>query len=64
MKSLLITGCSDSLLWYSNMVGQTVPLLREYPDCYMSREPEGYANIIKKYDAEIVEHTNERNTSY
>jgi hypothetical protein len=52
---LLITKCSDSLLWYSGLVGQYVPLLREYDDCYMSREPAGFANIVRKEDAKLVE---------
>lgn len=54
MKELLIIKCSDSLMWYSELVGKTVPLLREYEDCYMSREPTGFANIVKKEDAEII----------
>lgn len=54
-RKLKIIKCSDSLMWYRNMVGQTVPLLREHPDCYMSREPDGYANIVKREDAIIVE---------
>ena len=41
-------------MWYNNLVGQTVPLLREFDDCYMSREPEGYANIVRKDDAEVI----------
>lgn len=53
-RQLKIIACSDSLLWYSDLVGQIVPLLREYDDCYMSREPSGFANIVKKQDAEIV----------
>jgi hypothetical protein len=52
---LLITKCSDSLLWYRDLVGEYVPLLREYDDCYMSREPAGYANIVRKEDAKLVE---------
>jgi hypothetical protein len=55
MKALLITQCSDSLMWYRNLVGSTVPFLRQYDDCYMSREPAGYTNIIKLCDAKIVE---------
>lgn len=54
MQELKILKCSDSHMWYSNLVGQTVPLLREYEDCYMSREPEGFANIVRKEDAEVI----------
>jgi len=52
---LKIITCSDSLMWYRDLVGQEVPLLREYDDCYMSREPTGFANIVRKQDAVIVE---------
>lgn len=55
MKKLLITDCSDSLMWYAKHVGDTVDLVREYDDCYMSREHDGYANIVLKKDACIVE---------
>jgi hypothetical protein len=53
-KLLKIIRCSDSLMWYSKHVGQEFPLLREYDDCYMSREPEGFANIVRKEDAVIL----------
>jgi len=53
MKLKLIK-CSDSLYWYKDLIGQEVPLLREYEDCYLSREPDGYANIVRKEDAEVV----------
>jgi len=44
-------------MWYAEMIGQTVPLLRILPEenCYMSQEPAGYSNIVKFGDAEIVE---------
>ena len=51
---LKIIKCSDSLLWYKDLVGQSVPFIREYDDCYMSREPDGFANIVKKDDAEVI----------
>jgi hypothetical protein len=55
MKALKIIRCSDPLMWYCSKVGETVLLVREYEDCYMSREPAGYLNIVKLGDAEIVE---------
>jgi hypothetical protein len=55
MKALKIIRCSDSLMWYCNKVGETVQLVREYEDCYMSREPAGYLNVVRLEDAEIVE---------
>jgi len=54
MEKLKIIKCSDTLYWYKDLVGQLVPLLREYEDCYMSREPDGFANIVRKEDAEVV----------
>jgi hypothetical protein len=55
MKALKIIKCSDSLMWYREKVGQIVPLVRVHGDCYMSREPAGYLNIVSLNDAEIVE---------
>jgi hypothetical protein len=55
MKALKIIQCSDPLMWYQNKVGETVQLVREYEDCYMSREPAGYLNVVRLEDAEIVE---------
>lgn len=57
MKALRITGCTDSMMWYSKRVGQLVPYLRTHSDCYMSLEPAGYKNIVHLKDAEIVEVT-------
>ncbi len=51
---LLITQCRDHLMWYARLVGQRVPLLAIEPDCYLSREPAGFVNIVKHSDAEIV----------
>jgi hypothetical protein len=55
MRAIKIIKCSDPLMWYREKVGDTVVLVREYEDCYMSREPAGYLNIVKLEDAEIVE---------
>lgn len=55
MIALRITGCSDPKFWYANHVGDIVPLVREYEIEYISREPEGYTNIVKKCDAEKIE---------
>ena len=52
---LLITSCSDPRMWYANMVGQLVPLMRfEGDDGWMSQEPGGHSNIVRKLDAEVV----------
>lgn len=54
-RELLITRCSDWRMWYADMIGQRVPLLRIEADCYLSREPAGWTNIVKTTDAEIVQ---------
>lgn len=55
MKQLRITKCSDPQMWYAGLVGKTVPLLREETEGYLSREPKGYTNIVRKEDAEIID---------
>lgn len=56
MKTLLITKCSNSLMWYRNLVGQVVPLVRYLHDerCWLSREPDGFVNIVRKTDAVVL----------
>lgn len=53
-KAIKITGCTDPLMWYSDKVGETVPFLREEDGTYWSVEDEGFTNIVKKEDAEII----------
>lgn len=48
-------------MWYADSVGSIVELVREYDDCYMSREHDGYANIVLKKDARIVERCQQDN---
>jgi hypothetical protein len=55
MKLLQITDCKDPMMWYADKVGECVPYVRTFEDCYLSREPAGYANIVKFEDAEVVE---------
>lgn len=54
MRKLKIIGCSDGHMWYAGLVGQLVPLLREEHDIYLSREPAGYSNVVRKGDARPV----------
>ena len=42
-------------MWYSDLIGQLVPLIREIDEGWLSREPAGYTNIIKRGDARVVE---------
>jgi len=55
MKKLLITGCNDRNMWYSGLVGKEVPFLREEHDVFMSREPAGFVNFVRKADGQLVE---------
>ena len=56
MTQLRITKCSDPQLWYARLVGQTLPLVREDEDGYWSREEAGFLNIVRREDAEVIEH--------
>lgn len=57
MKAIKIINCSDSLLWYAKLIGRTVEFIKEVDEGYLSREPAGYTNIVRREDAEVV--TNE-----
>lgn len=52
---LRIVSCSDPSMWYAELVGETAPLLYTERDCYISREPAGYVNIVHLEDGEVVE---------
>jgi hypothetical protein len=54
---LLITGCSDGILWYADKIGQEVPYLGTWPieGCHKSREDFGFVNIVKLQDARIID---------
>lgn len=55
-RVLLITGCTDSSMWYSRMIGKEVPYLGEWKvdGCFKSREPAGYINIVWFKDARVI----------
>jgi hypothetical protein len=47
--------CSNSLYWYSSYpIGTILPFVRVESDCYISREPAGYINIVNLQDGELV----------
>lgn len=50
---LKIIGCKDPMMWYRDKVGEFVPFVRKDTDCYISREPAGYSNVVKFEDAEL-----------
>lgn len=54
MKAIRIIKCSDSMLWYAKLIGKTVEFIREIDEGYLSREPSGYINIVRKKDAELI----------
>lgn len=57
MQALKIKRCGDSMRWYKDLIGQTVPYLgtMRNPSEYKSREPSGLINFVQIADAEIVE---------
>ena len=42
-------------MWYADKIGETVPFFSDERAYYMSRQPEGYINIVHKDDADIIE---------
>lgn len=55
MKVLKIIKCTDPLLWYREFVGKVVPYGGTWPECYRSREKDGFINIVHFEDAELQE---------
>ena len=53
---VLITNCTDPMMWYASKIGERVPLIRVIASesCYLCREPAGYSNIVKFADGEVV----------
>jgi hypothetical protein len=53
MAQLIITGCTDPLLWYAERIGKTCEVLRNLPGeaCWLAREPAGFSNIVYHRDA-------------
>lgn len=52
-----ILKCSDPLMWYNKEVGNIFILIDRFPEdkqVYWTREPQGYLNIIMRYDAELI----------
>ena len=51
-----ITKTSDVLYWYSNYIGRVfnVKFLDERAGEFVVNTPEGYVNIIKQADCEVV----------
>lgn len=56
-----IIKCSDSMMWYRDMIGKIVLIERETPDWYWAREGGSFncLNIIQKSDVEIIKEIKE-----
>ncbi|MAN51201.1 MULTISPECIES: hypothetical protein [unclassified Marinimicrobium] len=55
MKAIYIEKCKDSQLWYWELVGETVPYIRDIDEGYLSREPAGYTNIVRREDGRVID---------
>lgn len=55
MKVLRIKKCSDSQMWYANLIGEVVPFVRFIDEEFLSREPSGHTNIVRRDDAELID---------
>lgn len=45
-----VAGCSDPMMWYSDKIGVTVPIITEDSNEWVVRCPDGYSNIVLKQD--------------
>jgi len=57
MLAIKINSCQNPLFWYSELIGKLVPYIGVDDVCheYLSREPDGYINIVKVLDGEVVQ---------
>lgn len=51
---LFIERCSDSAMWYKELVGQIVPLRFQDEEGFWANEPAGYLNVVKLSDGRVV----------
>lgn len=53
---LIIVQCHDPLMWYRDLIGHVVPLVRDLPSehSWLSREPSGLTNIVRYRDANPI----------
>jgi len=54
MKIINIIQCKDPMMWYRDCIGKLFPVIKEYEDEYLTRELDGYLNIVRKTDAKVV----------
>jgi hypothetical protein len=55
MLAIKINSVRDGMYWYRGYEGKLVPYHRTAKECYLSREPAGYVNIVEFEDGEIIE---------
>lgn len=54
MSKIIITGCTDPLMWYLEKVGETYALVRDWGDSYLVIASDGHTNKVYKKDCELV----------
>lgn len=54
VTQIRITGCSSSLMWYSDQIGKVFTTINETDEDYLVKAKDGYSNIILKQDCEEV----------
>lgn len=55
-RLLIIVACSDQTMWYSQLIGKTVPMVLNLPleMCWLAKEPDGLVNVVKHTDAVLM----------
>jgi len=54
VSKIIITGCTDPLMWYLDKRGKTYELLRDWGDSYLVVASDGHSNKVYKKDCELV----------
>ena len=49
-----IVKCSNWMYWYHNKIHETYRVVRAYDDGYIVRADDGFLNVIKPEDCDIV----------
>lgn len=50
-----ITKCCDPMLWYNSHIGEEFATIRLSGEEYLVRASDGYLNIVKIGDCQIIE---------
>lgn len=57
---VIIKRCSDPFYWYADKIGCEWNVRRDCGDEYIVRASDGFLNIIKKKDCEVIENEDRR----